>query len=70
MCFTSKYKVKHRDTVDRLLQQFTNILYIYNTDFSRRDRPHNIGITTLLFKIYVCVLLSTSIEVRETGATV
>ena len=45
-------------TVEKLyrpLQRLTNILYINNA-FSRRDRPHNIGITILLFKIDVCGL--------------
>ena len=38
---------------DRPLQRLTNILHINNA-LCRRDRPHNIGITTLLFAIDVC----------------
>ena len=36
---------------------------------SRADRPHNTGITSLLFTIdvCVCVLLSPMIEVRKAG---
>ena len=40
------------------------ILYINNAP-SRRDRPHNIGITTLLFMMNV-----QWVEGRETGPTV
>ena len=38
--------------INRPLQRLTNIIYINNAP-SRRDRPHNIGITTLLFMIDV-----------------
>ena len=46
-------------------------LYIKNA-LSRLHRPHNIGITTLLFNYdrYVWVLLSPTIEGRVTGPTV
>ena len=43
-----------------------------NGVLSRRDRPHNIGITTLLFKIDMCMgsFKSLEIEGRETGPKV
>ena len=43
-------------TIKRLrssLQRLISILYINNA-LSSRDRPHNIGVTTLLFTVDVC----------------
>ena len=53
MRFTNYYRADSWETyIDRPLQRLTNILYINNA-LSRRDKPHNIEITTLLFTIDV-----------------
>ena len=71
MHFTNNYKADSWESyIDCLLQRLTNI-YIHNVS-SRRDRPHNVEITTLLFTVHRCVwvLLSLSIEGGETGPKV
>ena len=42
--------------VERIRSSATaaNKYFIYDNASSRRNRPHNVGVTTLLLKIYVC----------------